>query len=98
MAIPNTNKPQTIFPSLPTNEPFVNKDGIVNPYWEQFFQQFITLMQTYFKNEGFVIPQLSAGDIAFLTGNESIANIIYDGTNNLFKGNIAGTWKTFTLT
>lgn len=98
MAIPNTNKPQTIFPSLPTYAPLVDYNGNMNHYWQQFFQQLMTLMQTYFKNEGFVIPQLSASDIALLTGDESIANIVYDYINNEFKGNIAGTWKTFTLT
>lgn len=97
MAIPNINKPQTIFPSLPTATPLVDSDGNMNPYWEQFFQQLITLMQTYFKNEGFVIPQLSTSDIALLTGQQSIANIIYDSTIPAFKGNIAGIWKTFTL-
>lgn len=97
MAIPNVNKPQTIFPSLPTT-PLVDKNGNINHYWEQFFQQLITLMQTYFKNEGFVIPQLPTSDISLLTGDQSIANIIYDSTIPAFKGNIAGTWKTFTLT
>lgn len=91
----NTNKPQTIFPDLPRNAPLVDSNGNMNIYWQLFFQNLVLALQTNLKNEGFVIPSETASNIALLTGNQSIANIIYDSTNDVFKGNMAGIWKTF---
>ncbi len=97
MAIPNVNKPQTIFPDLPRG-PFLDSNGKMNRYWELWFQQLVSTLQTNFKNEGFVIPPLTSSDIVILTGTQSINNMIYDSTTNEFKGNVSGTWKTFILT
>ena len=91
-------KPSAIFPDLPRDQPFVDKSGNMTPLWAAWFNNLNLALQTNFKNEGFVIPQQPASNIALLTAAASIANIIYDSTNNEFKGNIAGTWKTFTLT
>lgn len=91
----NTNKPQTIFPDLPRNSPLVDNNGNMNMYWQLFFQNLVLALQANLKNEGFVMPPLSASDIALLTGDQSVANIVYDSTNNVFKGNMAGVWKTF---
>lgn len=87
-----------IFPDVPRNIPMMDKDGRINPIWAFFFDQLSFALQTFYKTEGIVIPQETATNIAQLTGTQSIGNIIYDSTNNEFKGNIAGTWKTFTLT
>lgn len=97
MSIQNTNKPQTIFPDLPRC-PLVDSNGKMNMYWELWFQQLTSTLQTYFKNEGFLIPPLDTSDISLLTGDQSMNNIIYDSTTNEFKGNVNGTWKVFTLT
>jgi hypothetical protein len=93
-----TPKPQAIFPDLPRNQKFLKEDGRVNDYWLIFFDSLISALQTNYKPEGIVIPPESATNITLLTGMTSYNNILYDSTNNLFKGNIAGTWKTFTLT
>lgn len=90
--------PQAIFPDLPRNQPFLNQDGTVNYYWILWFENLVMALQTNLKPEGFVIPQQTTTNIALLTAVQSIANIIYDSTTDEFKGNIAGTWKTFTLT
>lgn len=91
-----------IFPDLP-REPFIGKvdaDGNVriNELWQQYFDNLTRALQTNYKPEGLVIPPQIASNIALLTATASNNNIIYDSTNNLFKGNIAGTWKVFTLT
>ncbi len=91
----NTNKPQTVFPDLPRNEPLVDSSGNMTMYWQLFFQNLVLALQTNFKNEGFAIPPQSASNIALLTGDQSIGNIVYDSTNDVFKGNMAGIWKTF---
>ncbi len=91
-------KQQAVFPDLPRNAPLVDKDGNMNILWQLFFQNLVMALQTNLKPEGFVIPQQSATNITLLTAAQSIANILYDSTNHEFKGNINGTWMTFTLT
>jgi hypothetical protein len=90
-------KQQAIFPSLPTI-PILDSNGNMNYDWQLFFQTLVMALQTNIKPEGIVVPQQSTSNISLLTADESIANIIYDSTTDNFKGNIAGTWKTFTLT
>jgi hypothetical protein len=110
MPMQQTPKQQSIFPDLPREQPLVGKDGLINPYWALFFDNLVASLQTNFNPEGILVPSQTAANIALLvegtapsppTGaatRTSIANILYDSTNDLFKGNIAGTWKTFTLT
>jgi hypothetical protein len=93
-----TNKPQALFPDLPRNRRIVKADGNIDENWYLYFDTLTTALQTYFKPEGIVIPQETPANIALLTAVASIANILYDSTNHTFKGNINGTWKTFTLT
>lgn len=91
-----------IFPDLPRSpkivERIANDNFALTAEWALFFQQLIQALQTNLTPEGFVIPQQIATNIALLTGSASNANILYDSTNNEFKGNVNGTWKTFTLT
>jgi hypothetical protein len=96
-----------IFPDLPRDNQVVDKDGILTPDWELYFTQLTQALQTNYKPEGLVIPPLSASNITNLGGiSESIGNIIYDSTNNLFKGivlvsigpPIVTATMTFTLT
>lgn len=104
-----TPKQNAIFPALPREQPLINKDGMINDYWVLFFQQLIDSLQNYINPEGILVPAQTAADIAQLTAvptfpptgadiRVSNQNILYDSTNNEFKGNINGTWKTFTLT
>jgi len=101
-----TKKQQAIFPDLPTQHKFLNEDGTVNAYWLFYFENLTAALQSNFKPEGIVIPQKTATEIADLIGTPtegstaasvSNANIVYDSTNNAFKGNVNGTWKTFTV-
>jgi hypothetical protein len=110
MTMQQTPKQQSIFPDLPREQPLVGKDGLMNPYWALFFDNLVLALQNNFNPEGILVPQQTAANIALLAtgmapsppdGNNirtSNMNILYDSTNNEFKGNIAGTWKTFTLT
>ncbi len=103
-----SRKQQAVFPDLPRSKQMWDmKTGNINPEWDLFFQQLTMALQTNFKPEGFVMPPKTASEIASL-GNisESIGNIIYDSTNNQFKGivlvslgpPIVTMTKTFTLT
>jgi hypothetical protein len=97
--VSQTPKQQAIFPDLPRNQPVINQDGTMNPYWMLFFDLLVAALQTNYKPEGIAVPQKPSTDIAQLTdATKSTGNIIYDSTTDQFKGNIAGTWKTFTLT
>jgi hypothetical protein len=93
-----TKLPIAIFPDLPRMTPFMDERGMMHPLWQFYFDQLTLALQTQFKPEGYVIPPQTAANIANLTGVQSNNNIVYDSTNNHFKGNIAGIWKTFTLT
>jgi hypothetical protein len=91
-------KQVALFPDTPRTKKVLDENGNMTDDWKFFFDNLILSLQTNLKPEGFVIPQQTAANIALLTGVTSVANIIYDSTNDEFKGNIAGTWKTFTLT
>lgn len=101
------NKQQAIFPDLPRDDQIVDKNGNITSSWKLYFQQLTMALQTNYKPEGLVIPPKIASEIADL-GNisESIGNIIYDSTNQQFKGillvslgpPIVTITKTFTLT
>jgi hypothetical protein len=110
MTMQQTPKQQSLFPDLPREQPLVGKDGLINPYWALFFDNLVLALQNNFNPEGILVPMQTAANIVLLAAGTapspptgaairtSIANILYDSTNDEFKGNIAGTWKTFTLT
>jgi hypothetical protein len=102
-----SRKQQAIFPDLPRDNKMVDKDGYVTSPWQLYFQQLTMALQTNYKPEGIVVPPLSAANIADLGNVDgAIGNILYDSTNNLFKGIVLVTLgppvvtitKTFTLT
>lgn len=62
MATPNN--PQSIFPDLPREVPVINKDGDFSPLWSLGLSSLFQALQTNFKNEGIVFPNLSATNIA----------------------------------
>lgn len=90
-------KQQAIFPDLPRDDLMVDKNGNITSPWKLYFQQLTMALQTNLKPEGFVIPPKPLTDIAQLVDDASNNNIIYDSTTDEFKGNVAGTWKVFTL-
>lgn len=102
--------PTTVFPDLPREHPMTEKDGRMTDVWALYFDQLTLSLQTYFRNEGFRMPPLPDTDIASIGNtNQSVGNIIYDSTNNVFKGILLVTpgtplvppvtiTKTFTLT
>lgn len=92
-----TNKQQAIFPDLPRDKIIADKDGMITPAWDLYFQQLTMALQTNFKPEGYVVPPKPTSDIIQLIQEASHNNIIYDNTTNQFKGNVNGTWKVFTL-
>lgn len=82
-----TRKQQAIFPDLPRDDQIIDRNGKITDHWRLYFEQMTLALQTNFKPEGIVIPPQTATNIANL-GNlsASIGNIIYDTTDNAFKG------------
>lgn len=58
------NNPQSIFPDLPREVPVINKDGDFSPLWSLGLSALFQALQTNFKNEGIIFPNLSATNIA----------------------------------
>lgn len=93
-----TPKQQAVFPDLPRGMKIADKDGNMTSEYYLFLANLILALQTNFTPEGIVVPPQTATNIALLTSVLSGGNILYDSTNDEFKGNVNGTWKTFTLT
>lgn len=90
-----TNKQVPLFPDMPKGAKFLDDEGKVSQEWLFYFDQMQLSLSRNFKPEGFVIPPQSAANISNLTKAASNHNIVYDSTNNVFKGNINGTWVVF---
>lgn len=109
MTLLQTPKQQSIFPDLTRDRQLINPDGTATEYFQLFLTTLVSALQNNYSPEGILVPSQTAANIAKLiatipdppTGSNirvSNNNILYDSTNNEFKGNINGTWKTFTLT
>lgn len=57
-------QPSTLFPDVPRESPAVDKNGNFGQLWELSFGQLFQALQTNFKNEGILIPKLTATQIA----------------------------------
>lgn len=86
-----------LFPNIPTTK-MVQEDGNVHPAWMQWFQQITSVIQNNLSPQGFIMPQQPTTTITNLNTVASTGAIIYDETSEQFKGNVAGTFKVFTLT
>jgi hypothetical protein len=82
-----------------TNSKVVDENGYFTPEWSNLMNTLISQVQLNLGNEGYVVPQQPATNIAELTdASKSTGAIVYNSTDNTMMGNIDGTWKTFTLT
>ena len=79
-------------PTYPHDQ-LVNKDGTVNPSWQQWFSQLTTEMQQSLSNNGTKIPQLSTTNINDLSDTKYNGFLFYDSETNELKANINGTIK-----
>ncbi len=79
---------QSIFPDMPRSQRVVDENGNINYEWSLFFSQLSQALQVNFKNEGIVVPPLTAANIANLTNIKSANNVIYDVTDFNFQGNL----------
>lgn len=76
---------------------FVDEKGMLTPAAEQMLKLLFQQLTLNVGTEGFTVSSQPASNIALLT-NSANGTIIYDSTNNQFKGLVAGVFKTFTLT
>lgn len=93
------NNPQSLFPDLPREIPAIDKDGNFSSLWSLGFASLFQALQTNFKNEGIVFPNLNATDIAYIqslytpfiglplpTGLPDISGqTVFDSTNRVSK-------------
>ncbi len=95
-------KQSAIIPDLPRSPRVIDDNGELVSEWKLFFDQLLLALQNTLTREGFVFPQQTDSNIALLTGVQSLANILYDSTNNVFMGNVQTapntyTWKEFLM-
>jgi len=74
---------QSIFPDYPRDTPTVDKDGTFNAVVDLGFGSLFQALQDNFKNEGIMIPSLSAVDMAAI--------------QSLYAGYIDGTYEALAL-
>lgn len=75
----------------------VDKNGNWTPEWKSIIENMCIFLSTIYTQQGVVVPGFKATDIAHLTNSLS-GTLVYDTTNNLFKANQNGTFKTITTT
>lgn len=75
----------------------IDEKGYATAEFSQYMDNLIQTLIMGAGQEGLVSPSQAVGNIALLT-NSLNGTMVYDSTNNLFKGNVNGTFKTFTLT
>jgi len=59
-----TRKPVSIFPDYPRPQPAVDKQGNFTPLLDLAFSYLFQALQNNFKNEGILLPPLTAAEIA----------------------------------
>ena len=57
---------QSIFPDLPREVPVLDKSGDFSPLWSLGLSALFQALQENFKNEGILLPRLSASNIAMI--------------------------------
>jgi hypothetical protein len=86
-----------VIPNPPNCKP-LDEAGNWVPEWSSYFSQISQELQRNYSNQGLVVPELPAATITTLTdASKSTGAILYDSTNNGFRGNISGTWYSFVL-
>lgn len=89
-----------IVPTIPETPQVLDENGRLNDIWYNFFLQFTQLLRQNFGTEGLIVPAQPTSNIVQLTDPSKTPSgtMLYDTTLNEFKGNVAGVFKTFTLT
>lgn len=81
----------------------VDENGYLTEPWQLLFSYLLTQMQTNLGEEGFVMPSQDDDTITTILTSPTPGTILYDTTNNEFKGAVQTSpttvvFKTFTLT
>ena len=76
---------QSIFPDVPREHPEVDKDGNFTEVWSLYFGAISQSLQDNYKNEGIVIPPLSASNMASI---QSFYAMYIGGTYNDLTANL----------
>lgn len=102
MTVPT--QPNTIGIQIPNflNSPVIEKrengDYHWTPEWNNVMSQLFKQLQTNLSQEGIKTPQQTNDNITTLNTPQSKGAILYNSETDTFHGNVAGTFKTFTLT
>ena len=76
--------------------PLVKKDLNMDDQWFLMFSQLFTELQNNLSNTGFIVPSLSATQVADLDLTKNIGGIFYNNTLGKFQCNENGSLKTIT--
>jgi hypothetical protein len=74
---------QAIFPDLPRESPVLNEKGDFMPLWDLGLSSLFQALQANFKNEGFLLPPLSAANMSTI--------------QDLYQTYIGGSYNSMTL-
>jgi hypothetical protein len=88
-------KQNSIFPDLPRDSTFVDKEGKLTPAWQLYFSQLNQALQSNFTPEGFVLPAQTASNISLL-GSSEPGTILYNSTTKKGMINEDFIFKTIT--
>jgi len=81
------------------NEKVIDENGYFTPVWAQLFQQLLTQLVTNYNDEGLLVPNQTTTNISYLTdATKSNGAFLQNSDTGDLLFNVAGTWKTVTLT
>lgn len=80
--VAQTRLQQSIFPDMPRENPATDKNGNLMPLWEIGLSALFQALQQNFKNEGILIPPLTAANMTSI--------------QNLYTAYIGGAYNTLT--
>lgn len=85
-------------PTIPIGK-IADENGNMTEEFKNFVTQLMQILNSNIGQSGVTVQSQTATNITTLIANGSIKDgtIIYDSTNNVFKGFENGTLKTFTL-
>jgi hypothetical protein len=89
---------EQVYPSwqnLPGQTSIIEEDGQLTPDWNEFFSNNVDNSVYYFRGDGFLMPFFPGSLISNINTNDRTGRILYDSDNDLFLGNIAGTYQQF---
>jgi hypothetical protein len=84
--------------NLPGQTAVIESDSQLTPDWNEFFSNNVDTSIYYFRGDGFLMPFFPGSLIGTINTNDRTGRVLYDSDNDLFLGNISGTYEQFMTT